>query len=85
MSRIVECRKRPCKDGMKRLEKKYKIRSIGFDIVIQELKQDIVSTAQKIKQFTARNKKYRENRMFGNNQRVLRKPRDKFWRHGHCT
>ena len=39
VSRIVQCRKRPCKDRIrKRLEKKYKIRSKGFDIVIEKLK-----------------------------------------------
>lgn len=70
LSRIVESRKRPCEDGMrKRLEKKYKTRKKGFDVVIEELKQDIKATSQKIKRFTERNNQYRENRMFVNNQR----------------
>ena len=44
----------------RRLEKKYKIKSKSFDTVIEELKQDIIAAAQKIKQFTERNKQYRK-------------------------
>ena len=70
VSRVVECRKRTCEDGMrKRLEEKYKIRTKGFDVVIEELKQDTKTKTQKIKRFSERNKQYRENRMFVNNQR----------------
>ena len=52
-------------EGMERgkvFEKKYKIRSKGFDIVIEALKQDIMAAAQRIKRFTERTKRYRENR-----------------------
>ena len=70
LSRIVECRKRACEDGMRRrLEKKYKIRAKGYEVVIEELKQDIKAITQKIKRFAERNNQYRENRMFVNNQR----------------
>ena len=56
----------------KQFEKKYKIRSNGFDIVIKELKQDIYATAQNIKRFTERNKQYREKNIFVTNQRQFR-------------
>ena len=70
VSSIVECRKRPCKKRIRvKLEKKHKIRNKDFDIVIVELKQGIEAIAQKIKWFSERNKQYRENRMFVNNQR----------------
>ena len=47
----------------RRLEKKYNIKSKSFDTVIEELKLkdlDIKAAAQKIKQFTERNKQYRK-------------------------
>ena len=58
----------------KGIEKKYKTRSKGFDIVIEELKKDIKAAAQKIKRFTERTKRYRENRMFVNNQMWVWQP-----------
>ena len=60
VSRIVQCWKRPCENAMrKRLEKNYS----------RELKQDIKTQHKKIKQVTERNKQYRKNKMFVNNQR----------------
>ena len=53
----------------KRLEKKCKIRSKSFDIVIEELKQDIKAATPKIKWFKGKNKQYREKRMLVNSQR----------------
>lgn len=70
LSRVILSRGRPCDDGMrKRLEKKYNIKRKGFDVVIEELKQDLSAVSQKIKRFSERTKQYNENRMFMNNQR----------------
>ena len=49
--------------GMERgkvFEKKYKIISKGFDMIVEELKKDSKAAAQKIKRFTGRTKRYRE-------------------------
>lgn len=70
LSRVVEARGRDYDDPMrKRLEKKYKIRNKGYDVVIEELKQDLSAVRQKIKRYTERVEQYNQNRMFVNNQK----------------
>ena len=49
VSRVVECRKRTCEDGIrKRLEKKYKIRTKGFDVAIEARHKSYDTEDQKI-------------------------------------
>ena len=52
-----------------RLERKYNIRKKGLDVVTEELKQNLQAKSQKIKRYTERQKQYRDNRMFVNNQK----------------
>ena len=51
------------------LERKYSIRSKILGIVIEELKQRIVAIAAKVRRYQERVEKFRQNRMFQNNQR----------------
>ena len=70
LSRVTESRERDLEDPMKRrLTKKYKIKTKGFDVVIEELKQNLKAVTQKIKRFTDRVEQYNQNRLFVNNQR----------------
>jgi hypothetical protein len=70
ISRVTECKNRDYDDPMRvRLEKKYNIRKKGFDVVLEELKENLQAKSQKIKRYTERQKQYRENRMFVNNQK----------------
>ena len=71
LSRVVECRGiRDHDDPMRmRLEKKYRIRNKGYDVVIEELKQDLSAVSQKIKRYTERVEQYNQNRTFVNNQK----------------
>ena len=70
LSKVVECRGRDYDDPMRtRLEKKYRIRNKGYDVVIEELKQDLSAVSQKIKRYTERVEQYNQNRTFVNNQK----------------
>ena len=51
------------------LERKCSIRSKILGIVIEELKQRIVAIAAKVRRYQERVEKFRQNRMFQNNQR----------------
>jgi len=52
-----------------RLERKYGIRVKTLNVVIEELKQRIVAIAAKVKRYQGRIDRFRQNRMFQNNQR----------------
>ena len=52
-----------------RLERKYSIRVKRLNIVIEELKQRITAIAAKVRRYQGRVDSYRQNRLFGNNQR----------------
>ena len=52
-----------------RLEKKYSIRVKRMNVVIEELKQGITDIAAKVRRYQGRVDSYRQNRLFGNNQR----------------
>ena len=70
LSKVVESKGRNVEDPMRiRLERKYKIKVKGFDVVIEELKQDLKAIRQKIKRFTDRVEQFNQNRLFVNNQR----------------
>ena len=74
LSRVTESRNRDFNDRMrKRLEKKYDIKRKGFDVVIEEMKQDLKAISQKIKRYTERVEQYNQNRMFVNNQKQFYK------------
>jgi hypothetical protein len=69
LSKVVESQKRMKDDRLrKEMERKYNIRYKGFGKVIEELKQDLRATAQKIKRYTERVRQFCENRLFYNNQ-----------------
>ena len=44
-----------------RLEKRYRIRSKGYDVVFEELKQDLSAISQKMKRYSERVKQYNQN------------------------
>ena len=70
LSKVMECKTRDYNDAMRtRLERKYKIKRKGFDVAIEELKQDLSAVSQKIKRYTERVDQYNQNRMFVNNQK----------------
>ena len=70
LSKVVECRGRDFDDPMRmRLEKKYRIRNKGYDVVVEELKQDLSAISQKIKRYSERVEQYNQNRTFVNNQK----------------
>ena len=52
-----------------RLEWKYSIRVKRLNIVIEELKQRITVIAAKVRRYQGQVDGYRQNRLFGNNQR----------------
>ena len=52
-----------------RLERKYSIRVKRLNVVIEELKQRITAIAAKVRRYQGRVDSYRQNRIFGNNQR----------------
>ena len=54
-----------------RLEPKYSIRVKRLNVVIEELKQRITAIAAKVRRYQGRLDSYRQNRLFGNNQRQL--------------
>ena len=56
-------------DAYPQMEKKYRIRTKGLSVVIEELKQRVTSTAAKIKRFTDRIEQYRQNTLFQNDER----------------
>ena len=51
------------------LERKYSIRLKTLSVVIEELKQRIVAIAAKVRRYQERVDRFRQNRMFQNNQR----------------
>ena len=55
----------------KTLERKYKIRIKTLGVVIEELKQRIDAIAAKVRTYQERVDRFRQNRMFQNNQRQL--------------
>ena len=52
-----------------RLERKYCITVKRLNVVIEELKQRITAIAAKVRRYQGRVDSYRQNRLFGNNQR----------------
>ena len=52
-----------------RLERKYSIRVKRLNVVIKELKQRITAIATKVRRYQGWIDSYRQNRLFGNNQR----------------
>ena len=52
-----------------RLERKYSITVKRLNVVIEELKQRIIAIAAKVRRYQGRLDGYRQNRLFGNNQR----------------
>jgi len=53
----------------RKLERKYRIKNKGYDVVIEELKQNLGAVSQKIKRYTERVEQYNQNRMFTNNEK----------------
>ena len=51
------------------IRKKYSIRVKTLGVVIEELKQRIVAIAAKVRRYQERVDRFRQNRMFQNNQR----------------
>ena len=51
------------------LERKYNIRVKILGVVIEELKQKIIAIAAKVRRYQERVDRFRQNRMFQNNQR----------------
>lgn len=60
LSRIVESRKRDFEDPMRKRLEKYYIRQKGFDVVVEELKQDLKPKSHKIKRYSERVKQYNQ-------------------------
>ena len=54
-----------------RLEKKYRIRNKGYDVVSEELKQDLSAVSQNIKRYTERVEQYNQNWTFVNKQNLF--------------
>ena len=52
-----------------RLERKYSIRVKRLNVIVEELKQRITAIAAKVRRYQGRVDGYRQNRLFGNNQR----------------
>ena len=52
-----------------RLERKYSIRVKTLNVVLKELKPRITAIAAKVRRYQGRVDSYRQNRIFGNNQR----------------
>jgi len=69
LSKVVECKRRPYNDPLRRLEGKYRTKDKGYDVVIEELKQNLRAVSQKIKRYTERVEQYNQNRMFTNNEK----------------
>ena len=45
------------------------LKNKGYDVVIEELKQNLRAVSQKIKRYTERVEQYNQNRMFTNNEK----------------
>ena len=60
-----------------RLERKYSIRVKRLNVVIEELKQKITAIAAKVRRYQGRLDGYRQNRLFGNNQRQFYRELDR--------
>ena len=70
LSRLDEAKQRDHGDQFrKKLERKHDVKRKGYQLVIEELKQRLVATASKIKRYDDRQKQYRQNRLFDNNQK----------------
>ena len=70
LDKLRECRRRDFGDPMRvRLERKYNIKNKGYEVVIEELKQNLQAKSQKIKRYGERHRQYCENRLFENNQK----------------
>ena len=54
-----------------RLERKYSIRVMRLNVVIEELKQRITAIAAKVRRYQGRVDSYRQNRLIENNQRQI--------------
>ena len=52
-----------------KFERKYSIRVKRMNVAIEELKQRITAIAAKVRRYQGRVDSYRQNRLFGNNQR----------------
>ena len=50
-----------------------------LSVVIEELKQGIVAIAAKVRRYQKRVDKFRQNRLFQNNQRQFYRELNKFW------
>ena len=59
-----------------RLERKYSIRVKRLNVVIEELKQTITAIAAKVRRYQGRVDRYRQNRLFENNQRQFHRKLD---------
>ena len=53
------------------LETRYKVKKKGIGVVIEELKQQVVAKAAKVKRYEGRVEQYRQNRMYQSNQKRL--------------
>ena len=84
LSRIDDWFKEQWKNDSAKLKcqpkKKYKIKTKGFNTVIEELKQRISAQTLKLKRYKLRAKQYRQNRTFKDNQKTFYKELDgKMW------
>ena len=72
LSRLAESRNRDFGDPWRKsIEKKFNIKKMGYERVIETLKQQLKATSQKIRRYNDRCDQYKENQMFRNNQRAL--------------
>ena len=62
------------------LQRKYSIRVKTLGVVIEELKQRIVAIAAKVRRYQERVDRFRQNRMFQNNQRQFYRELNQFYR-----
>ena len=51
-----------------KLDRKYRLKAKGFHIVMEEIKQRVISKASKVKRYVRRVKQFQDDRLFSSNQ-----------------
>ena len=56
------------KSEKEKLDRKYRLKAKGFHIVMEEIKQRVISKASKVKRYVRRVEQFQDNRLFSSNQ-----------------
>ena len=59
------------KSEKEKLDRKYRLKAKGFHIVMEEIKQRVISKASKVKRYVRRVKQFQNNSLFSSNQGIF--------------